>query len=165
MSDQLSAARAAVDTADAVVGHAARHLAEASAEDGKISVARLDQHQTLAYDLAHAAAAVEGSKVMCTYGEHGEVESMLARAYVADAIGDVATRMLGRTATWGVDVTELAPALPFVEALNPLRERLNPGRSPRCRPLRWRSLRCSRRFRPDGRPCPEPGPRPTNPPR
>jgi (2S)-methylsuccinyl-CoA dehydrogenase len=116
MSDQLSAARAAVDTAGAVVARAARHLAEASAEDGKISVARLDQHQTLAYDLAHAAAAVECSKVMCTYGEHGEVESMLARAYVADAIADVATRMLGRTATWGVDVTELAPALPFVEA-------------------------------------------------
>lgn len=66
MSDQLSAARAAVDTAGAVVARAARRLAEASAEDGKISVARLDQHQTLAYDLAHAAAAVEGSKVMCT---------------------------------------------------------------------------------------------------
>ena len=100
MSDQLSAARAAVDTADAVVARAAQHLAEVSAEDGKISVARLDQHQTLAYDLAHAAAAVEGSKVMCTYAEHGEIESMLARAYVADAVWDVATRMLGRTATW-----------------------------------------------------------------
>ena len=117
MSDQLSAARAAVDTAGAVVARAARHLAEASAEDGKISVAQLDQHQVLAYDLAHAAAAVEGSKVMCTYGEHGEVESMLARAYVADAIADVATRMLGRDARRGASTpTTLAPALPFVEA-------------------------------------------------
>jgi (2S)-methylsuccinyl-CoA dehydrogenase len=116
MSDQLSAARAAVDTAGSVVARAAQHLAEVSAEDGKISVARLDQHQTLAYDLAHAAAAVEGSKVMCTYAEHGEVESMLARAYVADAVWDVATRMFGRTATWNVDVAELTPALPFVEA-------------------------------------------------
>ena len=29
---------------------------------------------------------------MCAYGEHGEVESMLARAYVADAIADIAAR-------------------------------------------------------------------------
>ena len=111
MSDQLSAARAAVDPADAVVGRAARHLAEASAEDGKISVARLDQHQALAYDLAHAAAAVEGSQVMCTYGEHGEVESMLARAYVADAIADVATRIARPRRPHGASMPRtLAPA-------------------------------------------------------
>ena len=55
-----------------------------------ISVAKLDEHQVLAYDLAHAAAAVEGSRVMCAYGEHGEVESLLARAYVADAVADLA---------------------------------------------------------------------------
>ena len=41
---------------------------------------------------------------------------MLARAYIADAIWDVGTRMLGRGITWGVDPGELAPALPFVEA-------------------------------------------------
>ena len=116
MSDQLSAARAAVDTAAAVVERGARKLAEASADGGKISVAKLDANQVLAYDLAHAAAAVEGSKVMCTYGEHGELESMLACAYIADAVWDVSTRILGRETTWGVAAADLAPALPFVEA-------------------------------------------------
>src|SRR5215468_9017049 len=113
-ADQLDAARAATDTAAEVVDRAARHLAELAADDGKISVPRLDQHQVLAYDLAHAAAAVEGSKVMCEYGRHGEVESMLARAYVADAVADVAARMIGRGPEWGVDPSALAPASDFV---------------------------------------------------
>src|SRR6202142_3890002 len=114
MTDELRAASAAVDTARTVVDAAARALAEQSSENGKVSVARLDQHQVVAYDLAHAAAAVEGSRVMCAYGEHGEVESMLARAYVADALHDVGTRMLGRASEWGVEADALAGALPFV---------------------------------------------------
>src|SRR5579862_6268034 len=114
MPEQLSAASAAVDLAQTVVDSAARELANASSDNGKVSVAQLDQHQVLAYDLAHAAAAVEGSRVMCRYGEHGEVESMLARAYVADAIHDVAGRTMGRTASWGVQPDALAGAMDFV---------------------------------------------------
>ena len=97
-----------------MVASGARALAERSAENGKVSVARLDLNQVLAYDLAHAAAAVEGSRVMCRYGEHGEVESMLARAYVADAVHDVASRVLGRSEIWGVERDALAAAMPFV---------------------------------------------------
>jgi (2S)-methylsuccinyl-CoA dehydrogenase len=114
MSDELDAARAAVDRAAAIVDGASRKLAEASVEDGKVSVAKLDEHQLLAYDLAHAAAAVEGSKVMCDYGARGEIESMLARAYVADAIVDITTRMIGRGSDWGVDPSALSPAADFV---------------------------------------------------
>ncbi len=114
MTDELRAASAAVETARTVVDTAARTLAEQSSEQGKVSVALLDQHQVVAYDLAHAAAAVEGSRVMCRYGEHGEVESMLARAYVADAMHDVATRTLGRAQSWGVDPQALADVMPFV---------------------------------------------------
>ena len=67
-------------------------------------MARLDEHQVLAYDLAHAASAVEGCRVMLDYAEHGEFESRLARAFIADAIADVAAppararRDLGRRA-------------------------------------------------------------------
>src|SRR5271154_4681274 len=114
MPDTLRAASAAVDLAQTVVDSGARTLAQLSAADGKVSVAQLDQHQVLAYDLAHAAAAVEGSRVMCRYGEHGEVESMLARAYVADAVHDVATRVLGRNEGWNVDRDALIGAMPFV---------------------------------------------------
>src|SRR4029453_18989448 len=109
MSDQLPAARAAVDTAAVVVERGARKLAQASADGDKVSVAKVDANQVLAYDLAHAAAAVEGSKVMCTYAEHGEIESMLACTYIADAIWDVTSRIVGREATWGVTAADLAP--------------------------------------------------------
>ncbi|HTK14820.1 MAG TPA: acyl-CoA dehydrogenase, partial [Acidimicrobiia bacterium] len=114
MSDELRAAAAAVDVAGTVVNTAVRRLAELSAESGKLSVPALDRHQAIAYDLAHAAAAVEGSRVMCTYGDHGEVESMLARAYVADAVHDVASRALGRSQVWGIERDALATAMPFV---------------------------------------------------
>ena len=57
----------------------------------------------LAYDLAHASAAVEAARVMCTYGERGDLESMLARAYVADAIADIVSRFIGRDTLWGVE--------------------------------------------------------------
>jgi (2S)-methylsuccinyl-CoA dehydrogenase len=114
MSDELRAASAAVDLAATVVDSAVRRLAEVSSENGKLAVAALDRHQAIAYDLAHAAAAVEGSRVMCGYGEHGEVESMLARAYVADAVHDVATRALGRSQAWGAERDALAGAMAFV---------------------------------------------------
>ncbi len=116
MPDDLRATSDAVDLARSVVDTAARSLAQRSSEGGKLSVAQLDRHQVVAYDLAHAAAAVEGSRVMCTYGEHGEVESLLARAYVADALHDVATRSLARSAAWSVDPDALAGAMDFVAA-------------------------------------------------
>ncbi len=114
MPDELRAASDAVDHARSVVDVAARTLADRSSEGGKLSVSRLDQHQVVAYDLAHAAAAVEGSRVMCAYGEHGEVESLLARAYVADALHDVASRLMGRSAEWGVEGDLLADTFPFI---------------------------------------------------
>ncbi len=115
MSEQLTAAAAAVDLAAEVVDAATEVLARRATVNGRISVAELDAHQVLAYDLAHAASAVEGCRVMLTYADRGEQESLLARAYIADAIWDLGTRVLGREATWGVDPSLLAPALPFVE--------------------------------------------------
>jgi (2S)-methylsuccinyl-CoA dehydrogenase len=116
MPEQLDAARDATATSADVVARAARRLAELSADGNKVSVAKLDAHQVFAYDLAHAAAAIEASKVMCAYGEHGELESALARAFVADALADVASRMIGRGKEWGVDPSALASAEPFVAA-------------------------------------------------
>src|SRR4029079_8286656 len=100
----------AVDLLAQTVDTAARNLAAASTADGKLSVAKLDEHQVVAYDIAHAAAAVEASRVMCAYGERGEMESMLARAYVADAFADVVARLIGRDALFQVDPAFLPPA-------------------------------------------------------
>src|SRR2546430_15632881 len=80
MTARLEAAAAAVDAADELTTAAAEHLARGAAEDGRISVAKLDRHQVLAYDLAHAASGLEGCRVMLDYGAHGELEGMLAGA-------------------------------------------------------------------------------------
>jgi (2S)-methylsuccinyl-CoA dehydrogenase len=110
-----TAATAAVDAASEVVVTAARHLAHAASDHGRISVSMLDRRQVLAYDLAHAASAVEGCRVMLDYAGHGELEARLSRAFIADVIADVGAKLLARGATWGVDPGVLAPALPFVE--------------------------------------------------
>jgi (2S)-methylsuccinyl-CoA dehydrogenase len=109
----LDAARGAVDVAEAVVERACAELAARSADDGRISVARLDEHQVLAYDLAHAASAVAGGRVMLDYGAHGEYEAMLATAFIADAIWDLGTRVATRNAEWGTEPAALAPAYEF----------------------------------------------------
>ncbi|MEX1007962.1 MAG: acyl-CoA dehydrogenase family protein [Acidimicrobiia bacterium] len=116
MADQLVAAAAAVDRAAEIVDTATATLARASSDGGRLSVAKLDQHQVLAYDLAHAASALEGCRVMLSYGEHGELESMLTRAFIADAIADLGAKVLGRDALWGIGLDTLAAALPFLEA-------------------------------------------------
>ena len=115
MNDEgLSAAAAAVDAAAEVVAGATRHLAQAAGDSGRISVAELDRHQVVAYDLAHAASAVEGCRVMLDYASHGDLESMLARAFVADAVADVGARLIARDEAWGVEPGLLAPARPFL---------------------------------------------------
>ncbi len=102
----LSAAAEAVEAASTVLDRTARHLA--GAEGG------LDANQTVAYDLAHAASAVESAKAMLDYGGKGEVEGRLACAFVADAVHELAGRLLGREAAWGVEPTALDSAMDFV---------------------------------------------------
>ncbi len=114
MTDAGTTASAAVDITTRVVEQAARSLAERSVVDGRISVEALDRHQVVAYDLAHAASAVAGCRVMLGYAQHGELEASLAYTYIADAISDVGSRLMARDAEWGVDSSELGPALGFV---------------------------------------------------
>ncbi len=116
MPDQRSAAEAAIDAAASVVDTAVANLAEMSRDGSRISVEKLDRHQAIAYDLAHAASGIEASRVMVDYAQHGDLERMLAHAFIADAIADVAARLLGRDEAWGVDPSDLATALPFVAA-------------------------------------------------
>ena len=114
MTDSLSQARGAVDAAAGVVEVAARKLAQASVTDGRLSVSKLDQHQVLAYDLAHAAAAVEAGRVMLDYAQQGDIEARLAFAFIADSIAELATKLVGRADVWGSDGMALEPAADFV---------------------------------------------------
>ena len=112
----LNAATEAVAVAREVCRKAAGHLADLSSEDGRISVGKLDRHQVLAYDLAHATAGIEGAAVMCDYGNHGGLQARLACLFTAEAIADLVARLVGREAEWGVSAMDLAPAGEFVNA-------------------------------------------------
>ncbi|HEY3095952.1 MAG TPA: acyl-CoA dehydrogenase family protein [Acidimicrobiia bacterium] len=114
MTGQLEAAGFAVEAAARVISASAESLARASADEGRVSVAKLDRHQVLAYDLAHAASALEGCRVMLDYGGHGELESLLARAFVADAVADLGARLVARDELWGTDPAVLQHAHDFV---------------------------------------------------
>jgi (2S)-methylsuccinyl-CoA dehydrogenase len=103
----LAAAASAVDLATSVVEAGVRHLATAG---------DVDADQVVAYDLAHAAAAVENARAVLDYGAKGEVEARIACAFVADAVYDVAARLLGAEATWGAEAGAVDAALGFVRA-------------------------------------------------
>jgi (2S)-methylsuccinyl-CoA dehydrogenase len=103
----LDAAAAAVDLARAVLDATAGHLAGLGPD-------AVDIHQVVAYDLAHSAAAIATAQAALVYGSRGRVEAALALAFTADAIWDVASRLLGREEQWGVAHGALAPAAAFV---------------------------------------------------
>jgi (2S)-methylsuccinyl-CoA dehydrogenase len=103
----LHAAADVIELAQGVVGKAIRHLA---ANGGP------DRHQTLAYDLAHAAAQVETARSLLDYGGKGEVEAKITCAFTADMVHDLISRLVGREALWGLEVAPLESAHPFLAA-------------------------------------------------
>src|SRR4051795_3281050 len=104
-TSDLSAAAAAVDLAQSVVQDGVAALAKAGS---------IDDNQVLAYDLAHAAAAVETARTLLDYGGKGEAEARITCAFVADAIAELVAKLVGREQLWGTDPSKLAPAHDFV---------------------------------------------------
>jgi len=104
-SPDLSAAASAVDLAQGVVRAGVAALAGAGS---------LDDNQVLAYDLAHASAAVETARTLLDYGGKGDIEARITCAFVADAIADLAGRVYGREGEWGCAADALDGARDFV---------------------------------------------------
>ncbi len=100
----LAAAKVVVDVAGEVVAGAVNRLRGSS----------IEAEQVLAYDLAHAASAVEASRTMLDYGAKGHVEAALACAFIADAVADLAAKVYGRETDWGTTADALAEAHDFV---------------------------------------------------
>ncbi len=73
-----------------------------------------DIAQVLAYDVAHAAAAVRTAESVLAYGSYGDTEGRIACAFTADALADLASRTTGRAAHWGVAADWMGPAEEFV---------------------------------------------------
>ncbi len=99
--------------------HAAQLVASArSIIDGATSQLAqrggVDANQSLAYDLAHAASAVATAQACLGYAAFGPDESALVAAFLAIAFSDLASRILGREALWGVSGDWYAPFAGFV---------------------------------------------------
>jgi (2S)-methylsuccinyl-CoA dehydrogenase len=107
LDPDLRAAASAVALAQGVIEQATKALAG----QGKQVV---DANQVVAYDLAHAAAAVEMAHSALDYGAKGDTEARIACAFAADAVWDVMTKILGREAQWGVSTGALDAAMDVV---------------------------------------------------
>jgi (2S)-methylsuccinyl-CoA dehydrogenase len=106
MTDALDQALAVIDTAQAVVDAAAARLASSG----------LESNQVVAYDVAHAAAAVQCSRGLLTYGSAGDLEQRITLAFTADAVADLAAKLFGRESEWGVEAGALDSTREFVTA-------------------------------------------------
>lgn len=103
----LAAAESVIDLAAEVVDAASARLAAAGS---------IDDHQVLAYDLAHAAAAVATAKGLLDYGSKGDIEGRITCAFVADAVGDLAGKIFAQEESWGVQPGALDGARDFLAA-------------------------------------------------
>lgn len=103
----LAAAARVIELAHGVVDAGIRSVAENGGPDA---------NQLLAYDVAHAASAVETGRAMLTYGAKGELEGKITCAFIADAVGELVSKVFGRENEWNVDASVFDDARPFVSA-------------------------------------------------
>ncbi|MGB0729191.1 MAG: acyl-CoA dehydrogenase, partial [Ilumatobacteraceae bacterium] len=102
--DMISTA-AVIDLADAIVTAAIGSLADLGGPDVE---------QAFAYDLAHAASAVATARSLLDYGAKGDSEARIACVFTADVLHDLAGKILGREALWGVAPGALDGAAEFI---------------------------------------------------
>ncbi|HLI55322.1 MAG TPA: acyl-CoA dehydrogenase family protein [Acidimicrobiales bacterium] len=103
----VDAARRSVDAARSVVERAARRLSGRSA---------VDEHQAVAYDLAHSAAGLSTAAAALGHAGRGETEASLAAAFAAEAVWDLQSRLSGREEHWGVPPGALDGCADFLAA-------------------------------------------------
>ncbi len=101
----LQDAASAIELAAGVIRKATLRLAETSS---------VDADQVLAYDVAHAAAAIETARSMLDYGAKGQLEGQLTCVFVADAVADLGAKIWGRERHWNVAPSALDGAREFV---------------------------------------------------
>ena len=73
-----------------------------------------DEQQTLAYDVAHASSAIATARACLGYANQGPSEQHLVSVFLGLALSDLASRVLGREALWGVAPTWFEPFASFV---------------------------------------------------
>ena len=105
VTPDLQSANEIIDLASRAVGKGLRQLA---------AIGGADKHQVLAYDLAHAASAVETARSLLDYGAKGHHEGLITCAFTADMAHELMTKLIGREALWGLELNPLAAASSFI---------------------------------------------------
>jgi len=105
VTPDLQSAAEIIDLASRAVGKGLRQL---------VAIGGADKHQVLAYDLAHAASAVETARSLLDYGAKGDHEGLITCAFTADMAHELMTKLIGREALWGLEVNPLAAASSFI---------------------------------------------------
>lgn len=99
----LDDARTITTALRSTIDRATAQLAEACDKGGRISVAAMDERQSVLYDLASIASSVRAAESLLEYGEKGDLEAKLALAWAADVHADLTGRTVGRWEDWGFD--------------------------------------------------------------
>jgi len=105
VTPDIQTAADVIDLASRAVGTGLRRLSESGGAD---------VHQVLAYDLAHAASAVETARSLLDYGAKGAHEGLITCAYTADMAHDLMSKLIGREESWGLEPGALDAARPFI---------------------------------------------------
>jgi (2S)-methylsuccinyl-CoA dehydrogenase len=74
----------------------------------------IDANESFAYDLAHAASALATARASLDYAKQGDEESSLVAAFLALALSDLASSVLGREEAWNVESEWFGPFHSFV---------------------------------------------------
>jgi (2S)-methylsuccinyl-CoA dehydrogenase len=106
VSVELEQASAALDCAERVVRQGVAGLRASGVEAA----------QVVAYDVAHAAAAVATARAAVDYGRHGDAEARIACAFAADVVADLRAKLAGRARSWQAEGDLLDAADDFVAA-------------------------------------------------
>jgi (2S)-methylsuccinyl-CoA dehydrogenase len=105
ITPDLQTAAEVIDLASRAVGKGLRHLSQ---------IGGADTHQVIAYDLAHAASAVETARSLLDYGAKGTAEGLITCAYTADMAHELASKLLGRESHWGLDASPFTAVMEFI---------------------------------------------------
>jgi len=76
----------------------------------------VDDNETLAYDLAHAASALATARACLSYAARGDTEGQLVAAFLARALSDLAARVVAHEAGWNVEPRWFDAFRPFIAA-------------------------------------------------
>ena len=100
----LDVASELVDQAQRVIDGAVRQLKDRGGPD---------QEQSLAYDVAHAASAIATARACLSYAARARPKPRSRAHSSALALADLAERVLGREALWGVEPDWFEPFAEF----------------------------------------------------